>query len=227
MIVSHERRFIFLKTRKTAGTSIEIALSRHCGPRDIITPISPADESARAGPGMRGAQHWVKPFHELGWSDWLRLASRGHREHLYNHVHARAVRRRVGRQVWRAYFKFCVERNPWDRAVSLYFWRTRKMDPRPPLAGFLRGLDPGLLTNWPIYTLKGSLAVDRVLRYETLADDLAAAAAHLGLPALELPRAKGDHRADRRSYRELMGAAERDLIADVCRREIEAFGYSF
>ncbi|MEL6382956.1 MAG: chondroitin 4-O-sulfotransferase, partial [Cyanobacteria bacterium J06626_18] len=32
MIISHEYKFIFLKTRKTAGTSIEIALSKFCGP---------------------------------------------------------------------------------------------------------------------------------------------------------------------------------------------------
>ena len=32
MIVSHEHKFIFLKTKKTAGTSIELALSELCGP---------------------------------------------------------------------------------------------------------------------------------------------------------------------------------------------------
>ena len=46
MIVSHRHRFIFIKTRKTAGTSIEIALSAHCGPDDIMSPISKEDEKA-------------------------------------------------------------------------------------------------------------------------------------------------------------------------------------
>jgi hypothetical protein len=32
VIVSHEHVFVFLKTEKTAGTSVEIALSRSCGP---------------------------------------------------------------------------------------------------------------------------------------------------------------------------------------------------
>jgi hypothetical protein len=39
MIISHEHKFIFVKTRKTAGTSIEIALSKFCGPDDVICPI--------------------------------------------------------------------------------------------------------------------------------------------------------------------------------------------
>lgn len=43
MIVCHEHKFIFIKTRKTAGTSAEIALSQHCGTRDIITPMAPED----------------------------------------------------------------------------------------------------------------------------------------------------------------------------------------
>ena len=32
MILSHEHKFIFLRTKKTAGTSIELALSELCGP---------------------------------------------------------------------------------------------------------------------------------------------------------------------------------------------------
>ena len=47
MIISHKYKFIFLKTTKTAGTSVEISLSRFCGDDDIITPIDFADEAIR------------------------------------------------------------------------------------------------------------------------------------------------------------------------------------
>ena len=41
MIISHKYRFIFVKTRKTAGTSVEAYLSQHCGDSDVLTPIHP------------------------------------------------------------------------------------------------------------------------------------------------------------------------------------------
>ena len=47
MILSYTNNFLFIKTRKTAGTSIEIALSLKCSKKDVITPISPNDEIIR------------------------------------------------------------------------------------------------------------------------------------------------------------------------------------
>lgn len=40
MILCHKYKFIFLKTKKTASTSIELLLSKICGKNDIITPVS-------------------------------------------------------------------------------------------------------------------------------------------------------------------------------------------
>ncbi|MDR0497734.1 MAG: hypothetical protein LBH42_08980 [Treponema sp.] len=47
MIISFKEKFIFVKPRKLAGTSIEVALSSICGNDDIITPVSPVDELQR------------------------------------------------------------------------------------------------------------------------------------------------------------------------------------
>lgn len=63
MIVSKKYGFIFLKIRKTAGTSIEIALSRATARDDVITPISADDEILRQkwgawSPELRGPARW-------------------------------------------------------------------------------------------------------------------------------------------------------------------------
>lgn len=39
MIVSHGLGFAFIKTNKATGTSLEVELSRFCGPADIITRL--------------------------------------------------------------------------------------------------------------------------------------------------------------------------------------------
>ena len=39
MIISHRYKFIFIKTHKTAGSSMEMALGPLCGPDDIITSM--------------------------------------------------------------------------------------------------------------------------------------------------------------------------------------------
>ena len=103
MIASHAHRFVFIKTRKTAGTSLEIALSRHCGPDDIVTRISPADEELRAAAGGAGPQN-----------DETSPSS-------YAHMGARRVIDVIGRETWDDYFTFAVERNPFD--VVAWSWR--------------------------------------------------------------------------------------------------------
>ena len=55
MIVSHKHKFIFFKTRKTAGSSLQVALAEHCGTGDIITGqyrLGVDDNSHSAGLNM-------------------------------------------------------------------------------------------------------------------------------------------------------------------------------
>jgi hypothetical protein len=70
--------------------------------------------------------------------------------------------------------------------------------------------------------------VDAVYRYEALDRAIKEIGVRLKLgetPAL--PRAKGGHRKDRRSYRDILSAADRDKIARVYAREIARFGYEW
>lgn len=231
MILSHEHRFIFLKTTKTAGTSIEIALSRFCGPNDVITPISPEDEALRTELGYRGPQRYLSPIWEYRPRDIRRLMQgKGPKMRFYNHMSALEIRARVDPDVWRSYFKFCVARNPWDRAISLYYWWHQSTETRPGLSDFLKSKAPRKLMEkgWELYTISNEIAVDKVCRYEHLHADLEGVRVRLGLPEpLHLPGAKSSHRTERGTYRDSYGEAERELIRKGFQPEIEALRYEF
>jgi hypothetical protein len=230
MIVSHDYKFIFLKTQKTAGTSIEIALSKFCGPADIITPVSPRDEAVRQELGYRAPQHYLSPLRDYSRKDLYRLLLKGKRKkRSYNHMPASEIRSLVGAQCWDSYFKFCFERNPWDRVISLYYW-LHKSEPRPTILEFVTTEAPLVLQHLDknVYMINGQVAVDRVCRYEHLAEELEAVRTRLGIPEkLELPHAKAGYRKDRRNYRDILGKEEQLKIAALFREEIDLFGYEF
>lgn len=219
MIISHKHKFIYIKTRKTASTSLEIALSKFCGEEDVITSFSDADEQVRAELGYRGPQNEAMGDASLpGYDTWL------------NHTPALIARKVLGRERWDDYFKFTFERNPFDRAISRYYWSIRKMDEVPALSPFLRSAPRWMLSCWDLYTVKDRIAVDFVGKYEDMTDGLEAIAQRLGLPEpIILPqhRAKGSYRTDRRAYREVLSSEDRSVIESVCHNELKAFGYTW
>jgi hypothetical protein len=210
MIISHEHEFIYLKTRKTASTSIEIALSEFCGDDDIITPISDKDEAKRRARGFRGPQNFSVPLRFHGKLELLGRLWRGQyiRKRFRNHRSARFVRRHIEDDIWNSYFTFTFERNPFDKAVSRYYWSTD--EPRPRIDDYLDAAPIHFLSNWNIYTMNDKKVVDYVGRYENLARELEKITDEIGLPRrLSLPRAKANHRPDRMHYSKVLNERAR------------------
>lgn len=224
MIINHEYKFIFLKTRKTAGTSIEIALSKFCGTNDVITPITKEDELTRQEMGFPGPRNYGVPLKYFRKFDWIRGIQKGERHKFYNHANAKFVRDRIPAKIWDNYFKFTFERNPFDKAISRYYWST--VEPRPKISEYLNSTRIELLSNWNIYTINDQIAVDFVGRYEYLNDDLETIKEKLRLGLdLNLPKAKGKYRKSREHYSNVLNSEARTRIEIVCAKEIAALGY--
>lgn len=231
MIISHKHKFIFLKTSKTAGTSVEIALSKFCGPDDVITPITVEDEKVRAALGYRGPQNYRIPLSAHGVKGLAKVLLQGRcaqQWKFYNHIPAAMVKKGIDRDIWDGYFKFCIERNPFDRCVSSYFW-THQREPRPPFARHVN-LHSNLLkeNGYYLYTIDDQVVVDRICRHESLVSDLEEVRLRIGLPeALELPKAKARFRKDKSHYREIIDAESRSKIAALFSEELRLFGYEW
>lgn len=256
MIVSHSHKFIFLKTKKTGGSSIRTLLARHLPGTDyLLAPSHPAEDFLLRQYGVYPCGFMdpdVAPVWEEE-SDWsadsadslLELRrTRGHRspaafEHFRVRAHAGAdqIRELVGERVFRRYFKFAFERNPWDRMVSLYLWNLRddplRVKGKPNWSSFedfvRKKASHPRVCNSNIYCAHadGGVAVDHLARFEDFTNELAAIFRHIGLPfdSTELPRVKDGTRTE--SYRTYYGPETFEQVAASHRRAIELMGYEF
>lgn len=238
MIISHRHKFIFLKPGKVAGTSFEIALSKYLGDSDVITKIMPEDEQTRREYGFRPAQHYKYTLGEFFWNanvDDIAKAIRKKRIPLkyYNHMPAAECRRRVGEDIWNSYKKISIVRNPWDYAISYYYWNKGKTSNIEDMTLFY--LESGDLLNWNhrIYMLGDQVAIDLFIRYEYFEEDIRRLESEIpGLSGLwqtfSQINAKGNIRP--KAKMSLSGVYSRQpkldaLIRERCRFEIENYNY--
>lgn len=230
MILSHAHKFIYIKTYKTGSTSVEAALSGVCGPDDVITEASEQLRGVRQRPAQNyRIEHPAKPKRPL----WKSLLGRPERHYhpsvgYYEHMPAWRVRTYVGEDIWKRYYKFSFERNPWDRQVSWYHYKTKsKTDAaKPSFDAFNADRRRAYVENWDLYTQDGAVCLDFVGRYESLDADFGKVLAAIGLTGqVELPRTNVSR--NRASYRDYYNEASRALVADWYRPEIRHFGYEF
>jgi len=227
MIVSHKHRYIFIKTRKTAGTSVEIALSVNCGPNDIIT--LKVDEKIKSKLRYKAAQNYK--INRKGIIDHL-MGLLGFDKFYYPHIPAYKIRKIIGEEIFSNYHKFCVVRNPWDRVVSTYFWRLKNsdyfnLDVETTFTDFIDQSSSEILSDKHLFTVDGKSMVDTVIRYENLDSELNNALSKLGLPKAELPNAKSGTRASKAHYSTYYDDKSLEKINQICAWEIDKFGYTF
>jgi len=219
MILSRSHRFIFIKGTKVGGTSVEIALSSVCGPDDIVTPVTPVDDRLRIERGDVPRNFAISKLTEI---EYARKVREGSAEVLYeleiptsemrfyNHMPLAEVELRVAFPV-DGYTILCVERSPYEKAISLANWMLHADDyhrGRPirfDLAQTRMALDKLIRDRAVLHCrnidryrhLDGTLDV-RVMRFQALGDDFARIMKELGVaqPLPSLPHVKkGNYKA--------------------------------
>ena len=202
-----------MKTRKTAGTSIQLALSEHCGPDDIITPDVDAQDLGRN----------VDKF-------------------FTNHPHPliKDVKKFVGDDVWNSYFKFTFVRNPWDLVVSRYHWNMRGQNcSHSSFKDFLNTYCSSQAHYGPAHyfvndlqqnytSINDTLELDYVGKFETLKTDFDEICSIIGLPELELLRNKGGYKPDYyKHYTEYYDEKTIELVNRYFKKDIDIFEYEY
>ncbi len=118
MIVSKKNRFVFIKTPKTAGSSLEFYLSQFCGKNDIITPLQPDEEILKKKLSIPIKRNYIikkfslKNFKKFKFTKKIVL---------HDHVSLKYLERHIKLNL-KDYFIFAFVRNPFDWIVSHFWW---------------------------------------------------------------------------------------------------------
>jgi len=228
MLCSHNRKFIYIKTKKTASTSVEVLLEPFC--LDSPRPAQEhGDMVVNSGGiiGYRGRNWKGKPF--------------------YNHMPAAEILAHLGDEIFWSYKKLCVVRNPFDKAVSMFWFLLSPQERQALLSAplsvvrsafgqFIRSehirIEKSGLNNccdWYIYTIHDRVIVDVVLRYETLALDLEALFRSLGaqFDIGSMSLFKSGFRARNEHFTEYYDADALAIAQNLFCKEINYFNYTF
>lgn len=174
VLICHNHSFIFLKTRKTAGTSIEMHLEPLCAPANHV--VTEATHAKVCDLGIVGRRRI--PPDQYTADDML----------WYNHMPARQVAKQLGQDVFARYTKVISVRNPFDRMLSAFTWIGSEAAATADFATIKRRFRRFVLNrkdglDQKIVTLNERHVADIAIRYEHLATDLEATKTKLGITA--------------------------------------------
>jgi hypothetical protein len=223
MIVSYSRNFIFIKTKKTAGSTVEAILATACARSDVVT--HPSDKYIGMDPAKLGAA-FTGEDQEDGEREDRRFGKK--RGDFFNHMTAVQAYPKVDRQFWDSALKLTVERHPYEKAVSQAYYRVKRK--RRAAENFPAHLDKTIRTGdyvgFDRWSIDGKVVVDEFVRQETLQEDMARIGLRLGIAMPEkLPRLKSKTRVDRRPAKEILTDEQKQIVFERCREEFEILGY--
>lgn len=205
MIISNTHKFILLKPRKVAGTSILYAFSQVCdSSNDIIGKIY----------NLEGLETPIDNTTTLS-----------------NHAYPFEIINRIsGQERWDTYQKIVPIRNPWDIAVSAFFWCKKTGEfIGDDFSSFIRSSSAKdfLENNLNYYYFAGQLVPDYVVRYENLEDDIRFILEDLGIKTkVTIPKLKVGIRPEG-EYRKYYNEDDIEYIKNIWKRYIEDFEYEF
>lgn len=163
MLLSNSCKFIFIKTRKTASTSIEGLLEKYCTP-----------------PGHIPSHKQGEIISEYGYVAG-RAGGETNNDFLPAHASANMIRNKIGDDIFNNYTKIYSVRNPYDKVVS-WFWHIMPNDIKSKIennfdltrfyfSNWLR-MRPELNTDIHYYKINNIIFDADIIRYESLNKDL-------------------------------------------------------
>ncbi len=235
-VISHSKRFIFLKANKTASNSIEKYLSFFLN----------FDKGDIVGNTVYPDTLHILPFH---------LTIPEVKSFLDKYF--------PDKSIWEDYYKFTTVRNPWDQLLSMIWHQLRCDSPIMHIEKLLSKFGAsslllqyrirkylsqqesykqksrdGLTKHSRYYLESGSVQLhcplNKVIRYENIQDGFGEVCKHLDIPWKGNFEYKGERlaynsyqRRDRRHYREVYSDIQAERVGELFKELNEFFGYEY
>jgi hypothetical protein len=199
-MISFRKRFLFVHIPKTGGNSIQSVLQRYS-----------EDELVCARPGQDGVE---------------RFGLRNPKYKLKKHSPLAEYRDSLGGEQFARLYKFACVRNPWERMVSYYFTpgQRKRWDRKAFEKMVSESLSAADYLRLNLGEADPFRNVDRILRFENLAEEFASICAHLDIPPAPLPNY---NKSEREHYSTYYDDELRELVRTRFAEEIARFGYTF
>ena len=212
MLISHRKKFIYTKTVKTAGTSVESYFEKYCMPEGEWEFAHLRDEHVSEA-GIIGYRGFSRD--QATW---------------FNHMPARKIREKIGDATWNEYFKFCVIRDPFDKLVSrFYAWGTDSGKADVSIDTFRQWIrSESIVFDRNKYLIDEEPCIDYFIRYENLAEGVAEVCRKLDIPfeAESIPTLKIGNRNREIPLSDYYDDESIEIVARIYRFELETFGYT-
>lgn len=220
MLMSNKKKFIFIHIYKTAGTSV----------MKVFLPHARLREKAAFAPGL--PKRIIMKVNRMIGLDHNGLK---HVTGFHKFAKASDICAKMGAKKYAKYYSFVFVRNPYDWAVSTYFYLRHLV--QHPLHNKVMSMDfeeyikwtiaqkPDRLSDW-LTDDQGKIIVSYVGRLEHLDDDLVKICGKLEIPFEKAPHINASP-GRKKDYREYYSEQTRKLVGDYFAADIEMFGYDF
>ncbi len=201
MLVSHDYKFIYIKTRKTASTSLQEYLKPYC--ENGIIEDKKAHRPAESIKRLVGEEIWDS-YHKIcpirnPWDKMVSYYYWKRRLPLVNRILSKINRK----------------------------WSNYSIAHEMSFEEFIRHIDHYNLDQNILY-IDGKWPDYHFIRYENLHEDLEKVCAVIGIPfePSKIPHKKAGHRPSK-SYRDLYTDETKEIVAKSYQKEIDKIGYEF
>ena len=206
VLVSHKYKFIYIKNKKVAGSSVESFFGKYCiDPKkdynyndDISEHIDEFGIIGSRGSGCNTSDKWK------------------------NHKKASSIKRDLGKKIFDEYLKFCVIRNPYDKMVSRYYYNKSKLS-------FEEFVKTTHNNNLKIHSIDKKSVCNYFIRFEYLEEDINTLCKKLNIDSYDLsllPKHKSTQRKNKKHWSEYYDDETKQIVYNKHKKEFKLFGYN-